>query len=236
MSWSLVAGADTLRDQINKRWPKRDKRSDGAKGDDAHAARTSDHNPDRNGIVHAIDIDEDLRGSKNDNLWLADQIIAYARMRRAGYERLKYVIYEDRLASGTYPQHFWTWRFDDKLDHTMHMHISFTTKFEKDGNKFAIPILDRGESGIWDQYVPYYDVVVNAMASGAANKATWRLACRLKELGFYEGPVAPEGKQKYPRKAILAMQDYMGWQRVDYNEKIHKSIWKQDPQLSTDQP
>ena len=77
--WKPVAGIKTLKSQIDKRWPNRDKASDGIKGDSKHAARKSDHNPDSRGYVHAIDIDEDLRGSKMDSEWLARQIIAYPR-------------------------------------------------------------------------------------------------------------------------------------------------------------
>lgn len=227
MSWKPVAGVSTLKRQIDARWPKRDHASDGIKGDDAHAARTSDHNPDSKGLVHALDIDEDLRGSKNDNVWLADQIIANARMKRSGSNRLKYVVYENRVASGTYPRHFWTWRNDNTLGHTAHMHISFTTQGENDGMDFSIPVLTDGVGGVWDGYVPFFDVLTDAVAAGAANKATWRLACRLKELGFYDGSVQPEGKQGYPKNAIRKMQDYMGWERREYDEKLHKAIWKE---------
>lgn len=226
MSWKPVAGVTVMRDQINNRWPDRDKRSDGIKGDDAHAARQSDHNPDSRGYVHALDIDEDLRGSKNDNIWLADQIIAYARMKRAGSARLKYVVYENEIASGTYPDHFWTWR-GDNYGHTIHMHISFTTKGEEDKSLFEIPILVDGQRGVWDGHAPFFDVLQDAIKANAANKATWRLACRLKELGFYVGNVQPEGKQGYPKNAVRAMQDYMGWQRRDYDQKTHKAIWKE---------
>jgi hypothetical protein len=41
----LCAGGVRLRDQIDRRWPNRDKRSDGWIGDSDHAARKSDHNP-----------------------------------------------------------------------------------------------------------------------------------------------------------------------------------------------
>lgn len=225
-TWKPVSGITTLRNQIDRRWPNRDKRSDGVKGDEAHAARQSDHNPDSRGYVHAIDIDEDLNGSKNDNEWLADQVIALARMKRGGSARLKYMIYEDRIASGTYADHFWTWRNGD-YGHPIHMHISFTNVGENDGSDFAIPILVDGVGGQWDGYVPFYNVLLDAFKSGSANKATWRLACRLKELGFYTGTVLPEGKQGYPKNAIRAMQDYMGWQRLDYCEKVHRAIWKE---------
>lgn len=226
MSWKPVAGAAVMRDQINKRWPDRDKRSDGILGDLLHAARQSDHNPDSQGFVHALDIDEDLRGSKNDNIWLADQIIAYARMKRGGSSRLKYVVYENKIASGTYPNHFWTWR-GDNYDHTIHMHISFTTQGQEDGTPFNIPILVEGVGGIWDGQTPFFDILQDSIKINASNKATWRLACRLKELGFYQGSVAPEGRQAYPKNAIRTMQDYMGWERREYDEKTHKAIWKE---------
>jgi hypothetical protein len=225
MSWKPVSGVTVMRDQINKRWENRDKRSDGILGDSAHQARISDHNPDSQNYVHAVDIDEDLRGSKNDNIWLADQIIAYARMKRGGSGRLKYVVYEDQIASGTYANHFWTWR-GDHYGHEMHMHISFTTHGQTDSTPFEIPILTDGKSGVWDGKTPYFDILQDAIKSGEANKATWRLACRLKELGFYQGNVAPEGQQKYPKNGIRAMQDYMGWTRREYDAKTHKSIWK----------
>ena len=62
--WYPVAGVTKLRDQVDNRWPKRDKRTDGIIGDAAHQARQSDHNPDSKGAVHALDLDKDLRGSK----------------------------------------------------------------------------------------------------------------------------------------------------------------------------
>lgn len=47
------------RTALDTRWPKRDRKSDGWIGDKNHQARTSDHNPDSRGIVHAIDVDKD---------------------------------------------------------------------------------------------------------------------------------------------------------------------------------
>jgi len=54
----LCKGGVKLRDQVNRRWPRRDKASDGWIGDRAHSERISDHNPNKAGVVHAIDIDE----------------------------------------------------------------------------------------------------------------------------------------------------------------------------------
>jgi hypothetical protein len=225
MGWKLVAGGEVLRDQINKRWPNRDKASDGSKGDSAHATRISDHNPDGKGLVHALDVDEDLRGSKNDNVWLSDQLIAYARAKKPGSSRLKNIVYENRVASGTYASNFWTWR-NGNYGHDIHMHVSFSTQGEADRMEFQVPIL-LAKGGQWDGAVPFFDILMNASTNTTPNAATWRLACRLAELGFLEGPAQPNGKQGFPSKAIKNMQDYMGWERIPYNAKIHKTIWKE---------
>ena len=55
----LAPSLARLRTSINTRWPNRDHTSDGWIGDWAHQNRTSDHNPDENGMVHALDVDRD---------------------------------------------------------------------------------------------------------------------------------------------------------------------------------
>lgn len=60
-SYYLARSLVTLRAEINKAHPNRDKRSDGWVGDTSHSARKSDHNPDysQGGVVRAIDVDKD---------------------------------------------------------------------------------------------------------------------------------------------------------------------------------
>ena len=221
----LVAGGEILRDQINKRWAKRDKASDGWVGDSDHAARISDHNPDSRGLVHALDIDEDFRGSEFDNRWYADQLVTYARTKQPGSSRLKYVVYENQIASGTYPAVDWEWRNGD-YGHTIHIHTSFTRVGENDATPFQIPILF-GTPNLWDGVDLGGGRIIKKKKSGEKNRATYRLACRLAELGFYEGKPLPEGKQGFPSLAIKKMQDYMGWERTDrYMPRNHRAIFK----------
>lgn len=140
----LVAGGVTLRNQINRRWPKRDKRSDGWIGDKAHQARKSDHNPDHQGWVHAIDIDADLLGPGKGRAAaqrLANQLVLYAASGQPGADRIKYVVYNDQVASGTYADSRWTWR-GKGYGHFDHIHVSFTAQAEKNGGKYPLPIFD----------------------------------------------------------------------------------------------
>lgn len=48
-----------LRAEVNKRYPRRDKASDGWLGDWRHQRTVSDHNPGPGGVVRALDIDKD---------------------------------------------------------------------------------------------------------------------------------------------------------------------------------
>ena len=140
----LCKGGVTLRDQIDRRWPKRDKSSDGWIGDRAHFERISDHNPNKAGVVHAIDIDENLGTYANGRTarLLANQLLDYAASGLPGSSRLKYVVYENRIASGTYRKTWWTWRHG-KYGHEAHIHISFTSAADRDGTVFPLPILAR---------------------------------------------------------------------------------------------
>ena len=140
----LCKGGVTLRDRIDRRWPKRDKASDGWIGDRAHASRASDHNPNKAGVVHAIDIDENLGKYANGRTarLLANQLLDYAASGLPGSSRLKYVVYENRIASGTYRKTWWTWRHGN-YGHEAHIHISFTSAADRDGTVFPLPILAR---------------------------------------------------------------------------------------------
>mgnify|MGYP003668410982 FL=1 len=138
MSWKLAAAAQTLRKQVDEAYPRRDRRSDGTIGDQAHRRRISDHNPDKTGYVMALDLDEDRWPAHE----FADQLIEY--MRTSGDKRIKNVVYEGRVASGTYSNRLWVWRSAPRLGHKHHIHISFAVPGKWDGRPFPLPILDKG--------------------------------------------------------------------------------------------
>lgn len=140
----LCAAGVQLRKQIDLRWPKRDRASDGWIGDKAHQARKSDHNPDAAGWVRALDIDADLQGPGHrvQMQRLADELVAYAKSGLPGSDRIKYIVYNDRIASGTYSKTFWTWR-GKGYGHMHHLHVSFTEAGDSNGKGFPLQILGR---------------------------------------------------------------------------------------------
>ena len=134
----LCKAGQQLRLQVDDNYPDRDRTSDGWIGDARHSARPSDHNPDEQGIVRAIDIDRDLSGKAKPDLMpdLADQIRLCAR---AGDKRIAYLIFNGKICSA---KKAWAWRpYDGVNKHNHHCHISFTKKGDADGSFFNIPMI-----------------------------------------------------------------------------------------------
>ena len=134
----LSKAAQTLRAQINTKWPKRDKSSDGWIGDTRHQARPSDHNPDANGWVRAIDVDADLNKKYKDQSWdLANELRLSAK---AGEKRISYIIHHGKIASSRMN---WKWRTYKGNPHTGHIHISFTPLGDNDKTPFKLRSLEK---------------------------------------------------------------------------------------------
>lgn len=146
-SWTLVPCLVSLRAEFNKLAPVRDKASDGAIGNAAHAKEPSDHNPDETGNtptkdadhtneVHAIDVDNDLRTAG----WSMDKCleIIITRHRLGQDDRLQNVIYNRRIWSRTWG---WTARaYTGASAHTEHAHFSsrYTTAQESDTRPWGL--------------------------------------------------------------------------------------------------
>ena len=120
MTWTLAKSLVTLRNEFDRAHPNRPKASDGTIGDAAHSARTSDHNPDANGVVRAWDCTA-LDESKPHPLavWIAANRPA----------RVKYVISRGQImksyTSSSGPA--WTWLpYTGINGHFHHCHVSVT--------------------------------------------------------------------------------------------------------------
>jgi putative peptidoglycan binding protein len=118
MAWRLAKSLETLRSQVNAKWPGRSKSSDGSIGDEGHSSRTSDHNPDPAGVVRAIDITHDPKGGF-DSYGFADMLL------KKQDRRLKYVISNRRIGSGPAGPAAGVWRpYTGTNPHDHHCHIS----------------------------------------------------------------------------------------------------------------
>ena len=137
MKPKLCKAAIQLREQFDDNFSDRDRTSDGWIGDSRHSARKSDHNPDGEGWVRAIDIDRDLSGKAKPDImpYVADQLRILAKSDK----RIAYLIFDGKIASG---KNYYRWKnYLGSNPHRHHLHISFTSKGDQDGSFFNIPLL-----------------------------------------------------------------------------------------------
>jgi hypothetical protein len=129
-----------LREQFDDAYPDRDRTSDGWIGDTRHGARKSDHNPDEQGWVRAIDIDRDLSGKAKPDLMpdLVDQIRAACK--KGSEKRIAYIIFNGSICS---PILRWKWRkyTTGANKHVHHAHFSFKKEADLLGEFYQIPML-----------------------------------------------------------------------------------------------
>lgn len=155
--WLCKAGV-TLFAQVNDRWPKRERASDGWVGDASHQASVSDHNPcwscsgSRYGVVRAIDIDaslDDAPGYRTSpNAWrLANDLRKTMLDPHDG--RISYIIAWDPARGkdficSTNPayQPLGVWREYTGDSHVNHVHVSFAPAGDFRGGKFESKTLN----------------------------------------------------------------------------------------------
>lgn len=117
-TWRLAESLKVLRDEVNARWPKRSKASDGTIGDPAHAGRVSDHNPSPHGVVRAMDI----TANGIDANWYAEHIRGLGAGGHPALANHGYVIWNRRAA---YQTNGWRWvAYTGSNPHTSHVHVS----------------------------------------------------------------------------------------------------------------
>jgi peptidoglycan hydrolase-like protein with peptidoglycan-binding domain len=177
MSWRLAKSLETLRAQINTRYPRRDRKSDGTIGDAAHSSRTSDHNPDSKGRVCAFDITRDEANgpdlAKMIPLLLADK-------------RTKYVIYDKRIynpsinGGAARP-------YNGANAHKQHLHLSVNQAGADDTASWILPGAPLATS-VEKPPVPE-PKPRTTLKKGMTGGDVPVLQLRLRELGYYSGLV-----------------------------------------------
>jgi hypothetical protein len=117
MAWRLAKSLETLRGQINIRYPHRSKKSDGTIGDTAHSTRCSRHNPNNHSVVCAFDLTHDPRpGIGPDAHTIARWITSHP------HPELEYIISAGQVASRFTN---WDWRpYSGTNRHDIHVHFA----------------------------------------------------------------------------------------------------------------
>lgn len=115
MDWRLARSLSTLLGQVNSAYPGRSKASDGTIGNQAHATRPSDHNPNPQGVVCGLDITHDPANG-------CDAHALAETLRTHRHPNLKYLISNSRIASA---KDGWAWRpYTGVNKHNKHIHVS----------------------------------------------------------------------------------------------------------------
>jgi hypothetical protein len=119
--WKVAPALEQLRAQLDEHAPDRSRASDGAIGDATHASRASDHNPwwqlAGQRWVTARDFTHDLEHLDCHEL--------AAALIRGRDQRVKYIIWAERIMSGGDGRNPWRWRdYDGPNPHTKHLHLS----------------------------------------------------------------------------------------------------------------
>lgn len=135
----LSKAAIQLREQFDDAYSDRDRTSDGWIGDTRHGSRKSDHNPDEQGWVRAIDIDRDLSGSAKPDLMpdLVDQIRKACQSKSE--KRIAYIIFDGFIYSSILN---WKARkYTGANKHNHHAHFSFKKEADLLGEFYQVPML-----------------------------------------------------------------------------------------------
>jgi hypothetical protein len=132
-AWRVANSLVTLRNQINSMFPGRNKASDGTIGDAAHQAQVSDHNPDKQGIVRALDVTHDPEHGCDIDI-LSDMLAATRD------DRISYIIANGCILSGATGIDPWRWRpYHGSDPHTNHLHLSVVADERgDDGRQWAL--------------------------------------------------------------------------------------------------
>ena len=125
-----------LREQFDDSFPTRSRASDGWIGDARHSKIASDHSPDENGWVRALDITARLFDEETDTM---SDVVEQLRKAARKDGRLAYIIYNKRICS---PRTLWRWRpYRGANPHTRHAHFSFKKSADNDRKFWNVNLL-----------------------------------------------------------------------------------------------
>lgn len=192
-AWILVPCLVTLREEFNTLAPKRDKGADGSIGDQAHANRPSDHNPDETGAttredadrkneVHALDIDSTGKWPSGMTFDAAINLIV-DRHKGGKDDRLLFVIWNRRIAEESKG---WKWRpYSGTSDpHTGHAHFSAKYTTAQEANTRPWGLLERFGDLPMDQKT--FNALMDGWAKSTNGKAALERAALADCVPIYD--------------------------------------------------
>lgn len=189
----LSKSLDTLRSQVNKLAPKRSKASDGWIGDAKHSMRKSDHNPEPDGTVDALDITHDPAGGV-DIQKLCDAII------QSKDRRVSYLICNGKIISGAGGKQPWVKRaYSGANKHTKHLHVSIKDEHQDDTTPWKI-------ESAFGKAAPAAAKPKASIYDGKANDEVKFVQTRLDELGYPEVGTLDGKWGNRTRGAVLAFR------------------------------
>lgn len=141
--WVADLGILRLRWQVDQAAPKRNRGSDGVKGDKAHAGRTSDHNPEHPAPAGNPDFQVDAVDLTHDPASGADMAVVTESIRLSRDRRVRYVIFNRRIFSSyaANGRKAWEWGpYDGSDGHEGHAHISVNDQHHDETQDWQIGI------------------------------------------------------------------------------------------------
>lgn len=207
MAWRLAKSLKKLQMQINEMAPGRSRASDGSIGDAAHSARKSDHNPNEQGIVAAIDVTHDPSGGCDGRILSRSLLVD---------SRVKYVIFNSQIWKARTGK----WElYGGQNPHDHHVHISVKPDALDQTQDWAVQIA--GTPGEVPHATPTLTESRPLLKTGASGKAVRALQQLLNSLGF---PCAVDGEfGPNTKSAVERFQEARGL-RVD--GKVGPDTWR----------
>lgn len=225
MAWRLAESLARMREQINQQRPNRRKHIDGTIGDAAHRARgsASDHNPNKEGVVTALDITHDPANGV-DTWAMAEQL------RRARDPRAKYIISNYRIFAGELGPQPWVWRaYRGANPHASHIHVSVRSTKAHYDNTAAWDLfsgVDLPASTMTSEQAEELDAPTNrpVLRRGSRDEAV-RCVQRILMIsvdGIF-GPTTEEAVRFFQRRVKLGADGIVGpltWAALDSVEQL----------------
>jgi murein L,D-transpeptidase YcbB/YkuD len=217
MSWYRAKSLTTLIKQINELFPNRDKASDGTVGDLAHSRRKSDHNPNGQGVVCAVDIDKDLSPGGG----AADVGLIVSALQKAKDPRVKYIIWNGMI---TQKGNVAAWKpYRGANAHKAHAHISVhqNSALYDDGRAWDLS----GISGA-DAPPPEPTPTANGLRPELRFGATGEAVKRLQQLLIKETFLPPKSDDgHFGRQTMQAVVAFQRMLKLDADGIVGPKTW-----------